>query len=319
MNERKGNILLWVEKYRPKTVNDVILPKRIKRDFEAFVKTKDIPNLLLSGSAGVGKTTVAKALCEELEYDYLMINGSLHGNIDTLRNRIQTFASTVSMGGQKKCVILDEADQISHQTQMGLRGFIEEFHKNCRFIFTCNFPKKILEPIHSRCTVFSFDFRKGEKKEVLTELFSRVKEILKTEDVGVKDYKIVVELIGKRFPDMRRLLNDLQRYSKSGSIDEGILLDDIDVDMKSLAKALISRQYKDISQWAEETYSKASGSVYSDIFKALEREGLLKTSSIPQAVLIANDFDRHHSFVADGALHLKAFLVTLMVECEFEK
>ena len=211
---------LWVEKYRPKKITDCILPESIKNTFIEFVGQKEIPNLLLAGGSGVGKTTVARALCEQLHADYILINGSEESGIDVLRNKIKTFASTVSLQGGYKVVILDEADYLNPQsTQPALRGFIEEFHKNCRFIFTCNFKNRIIEPLHSRCSVIEFKIN-GNKNQLANEFMGRVESILKAEKIGFED-KVIAELIMKHFPDWRRVLNELQRYSVSGRIDSG--------------------------------------------------------------------------------------------------
>ena len=233
---------LWVEKYRPKKITDCILPESIKNTFIEFVGQKEIPNLLLSGGSGVGKTTVARALCEELHADYILINGSEESGIDVLRNKIKQFASTVSLQSGSKVVILDEADYLNPQsTQPALRGFIEEFHRNCRFIFTCNFKNRIIEPLHSRCSVIEFKIN-GNKNQLAHEFMGRVESILKEEKIGFED-KVVAELIMKHFPDWRRVLNELQRYSVSGTIDTGILVNLAEVNLTELMTHLKKKEF----------------------------------------------------------------------------
>jgi len=233
---------LWVEKYRPKKITDCILPESIKNTFLEFVGQKEIPNLLLSGGSGVGKTTVARAVCEELHSDYILINGSEESGIDVLRNKIKTFASTVSLQGGRKVVILDEADYLNPQsTQPALRGFIEEFHRNCRFIFTCNFKNRIIEPLHSRCAVIEFKIN-GNKAILATQFMGRVEHILKAEGIGFEE-PVVAELIMKHFPDWRRVLNELQRYSVSGTIDSGILVNIAEVNLKELMMHLKNKEF----------------------------------------------------------------------------
>ena len=239
---------LWVEKYRPKKITDCILPESIKNTFLEFVGQKEIPNLLLAGGSGVGKTTVARALCEEIHADYILINSSEESGIDVLRNKIKTFASTVSLQGGRKVVILDEADYLNPQsTQPALRGFIEEFHRNCRFIFTCNFKNRIIEPLHSRCAVVEFKIN-GNKAILASQFMGKVEHILKTEGIGFEE-PVVAELIMKHFPDWRRVLNELQRYSVSGTIDTGILVNIIDVNWKELMGHLKNKEFKDVRKW----------------------------------------------------------------------
>ena len=229
---------LWVEQYRPKTIDDCILPDSLKSLFSAFIKKGEISNMLFSGTAGIGKTTVAKALCEQMNCDWIMINGSEEGGIDVLRNKIKNFASTVSLSGGKKVVILDEADYLNPQsTQPALRGFVEEFHKNCRFILTCNFKNRIIEPLHSRFSNIEFKVNPKDKPKLASRLFERAIYILKEQNVSYED-KVLVELITKHFPDFRKLINELQRYSVSGSIDAGILVNVSDENLKTLVTHL---------------------------------------------------------------------------------
>ena len=230
---------LWVEQYRPKKIDECILPDNLKKPFQGFVEQGEIPNLLLLGSAGVGKTTVAKALCEEIGASYIVINGSDEGRfIDTVRNRVKTFASTVSLvgGAPHKVVIIDEADNTTHDVQLSLRAFVEEFHSNCRFIFTCNFQNKIIEPLHSRCTVVDFRIAKAQQQKLQAQFFGRLKEILDENEIEYED-KILVKLIGRYFPDWRRLINETQRHSASGKIDTNILVDIADINLSTASSS----------------------------------------------------------------------------------
>ena len=243
------NEFLWVEKYRPANIADCVLPDRIKQNFEEIVKQGEIPNMLLCGTAGTGKTTVAKALCNELGVDYILINGSDESGIDVLRTKIRDFASTVSFGGQTKVVILDEADYLNpNSTQPALRAFIEEFSANCRFIFTCNFKNRIIEPLHSRCAVIDFKLNKDEKQLIASKFMGRLKYVLDEENINYSE-KVVAELLMKYFPDYRRTLNELQRYSKSGIIDEGILSNIAEVNIKGLVDSLKDKDFKKMRQW----------------------------------------------------------------------
>ena len=240
---------LWVEEYRPKTIDDCILPTSLKTLFKSFIKKGELSNLLFSGTPGIGKTTVAKALCEELNCDWIMINGSEEGGIDVLRNKIKNFASTVSLSGGKKVVILDEADYLNPQsTQPALRGFMEEFHKNCGFILTCNYKNRLIEPLHSRCSGVDFRIPKGEINKLCTQFFKRVKSILDEEAVKYDD-KVILELIKKHFPDFRKLINELQRYSVSGVIDAGILVNVSDENLKTLINHLKAKDFTEMRKW----------------------------------------------------------------------
>ena len=306
---------LWVEKYRPKKIIDCILPESIKNTFLEFVGQKEIPNLLLSGGSGVGKTTVARALCEELHADYILINGSEESGIDVLRNKIKTFASTVSLQGGYKVVILDEADYLNPQsTQPALRGFIEEFHKNCRFIFTCNFKNRIIEPLHSRCSVIEFKIN-GNKNQLAHEFMGRVGSILKEEKIGF-DEKVIAELIMKHFPDWRRVLNELQRYSVSGTIDSGILVNIAEVNMKELMGHLKGKDFKNVRKWVVDNIDNDPVKVFRKVYdKSYE---YMKPGSIPNAVLILGEYQYKSAFVADQEINLLACLTEIMSQCQFK-
>jgi DNA polymerase III delta prime subunit len=307
--------LLWVEKYRPKRVQDCVLPSGIKKTFQQMVDTGEVHNLLLSGTAGTGKTTIAKALCDELGCDFLLINCSEDGNIDTLRTKIRNFASTVSLGGGKKVVILDEFDYSNAQsTQPALRGFIEEFAANCRFILTCNFKNRIIEPLHSRCTTVEFSIPQKEKPRLAKEFMDRVKGIL--QDEGVKhDEKVVAELIMRYFPDFRKVLNELQRYSVGGEIDVGILQSVGEIRVKELAGFMKEKNFNEVRKWVVQNLDNDQTRIFRQIYDNLYV--YFKPESIPQAVLIISDYQYKAAFVADSEINLTACLVHLMMECEF--
>ena len=306
---------LWVEKYRPKKITDCILPESIKNTFIEFVGQKEIPNLLLSGGSGVGKTTVARALCEELHADYILINGSEESGIDVLRNKIKTFASTVSLQGGYKVVILDEADYLNPQsTQPALRGFIEEFHKNCRFIFTCNFKNRIIEPLHSRCSVIEFKIN-GNKNQLANEFMGRVESILKKEKIGFDD-KVIAELIMKHFPDWRRVLNELQRYSVSGTIDTGILVNIAEVSLKELMTHLKGKDFKNVRKWVVDNIDNDPVKVFRKVYDKMY--DYMKPGSIPNAVLVLGEYQYKSAFVADQEINLLACLTEIMSQCQFK-
>ena len=306
---------LWVEKYRPKTIDDCILPEGLKKSFREFVENKEIPNLLLCGSAGIGKTTVARALCEQLNTDYILINGSEEGNIDTLRGKIRSFASTVSLSGGTKVIILDEADYLNPQsTQPALRGFIEEFSGNCRFIFTANYANRIIGPLHSRCSVFTFKIPKGGAPEIASSFMKRTKQILEGESVKYSP-KVVATLITKHLPDWRRVLNELQRYGASGEIDEGILVN-TDLDVDSLCNLLKSKKYKEIRKWFVNNLDNDAPVLYRSLYDGFH--GKLKPSSIPQAVLLIADYSYKSAFIVDREINLMACLINIMADCEFK-
>ena len=306
---------LWVESYRPKSINDCILPDSIKNTFLEFIGQKEIPNLLLSGGSGVGKTTVARALCEQLKSDYIIINGSEESGIDVLRNKIKTFASTVSLQGGKKVVILDEADYLNPQsTQPALRGFIEEFHNNCRFIFTCNFKNRIIEPLHSRCAVIEFKIN-GNKAHLAAQFMGRVEKILKTENIGFEE-PVVAELIMKHFPDFRRVLNELQRYSVSGTIDSGILVNIAEVNMKSLMEYLKNKEFGNVRKWVVDNIDNDPVKIFRKVYEKLYE--YMETSSIPAAVLVIGKYQYYSAFVADPEVNLLACLTEIMTQCQFK-
>ena len=307
--------ILWVEEYRPKTIDDCILPSSIKKTFQEFINKRDIPNLLLSGGAGVGKTTVARALCSELETDYMIINGSEEGNIDTLRTKIKHFASTVSLSGGQKVVILDEADYLNPQsTQPALRGFIEEFHKNCRFIFTCNFKNRIIEPLHSRCSVIEFKIN-GNRQKLAGQLLDRCVNILNKNNIEY-DKKVVAELIMKHFPDNRRVLNELQRYSVSGKIDSGILVNLSEVSMKELALHLKEKEFTKVRKWVVDNIDNDPTKIFRKIYDNLYTH--LEPGTIPAAVILIGEYQYKSAFVADQEINLLACLTEMMTQCRFK-
>ena len=307
---------LWVEKYRPKTIEKTILPANLKAVFQQFVNQKNVPNLLLCGKAGVGKTTVARAMLEELGCDYIIINGSMNGNIDTLRVEIKNFASTVSFSGGRKYVILDEADYLNpNSTQPALRNFMEEFSKNCGFILTCNFKNKIIDPLQSRCSVVDFTIPKEERTAMANAFFKLVCNILDTE--GVKfDPKAVAEVVKKHFPDWRRVLNELQRYSATGKIDSGILTDIKQVSIKALVKDMKDKNFTSVRKWVGENSDIDTSSFFRELYDTASE--YLETKSIPQLVLILADYQYKAAFVADQEINIAACLTEIMVECTFK-
>jgi len=307
---------LWVEQYRPKTIEDCILPESLKTLFSSFVKKGELSNLLFSGTPGIGKTTVAKALCEEMNCDWIMINGSEEGGIDVLRNKIKNFASTVSLSGGKKVVILDEADYLNPQsTQPALRGFVEEFHKNCRFILTCNFKNRIIEPLHSRFSNIEFKVNPKDKPKLASKLFERAIYILKEQNISYED-KVLVELITKHFPDFRKLINELQRYSVSGSIDAGILVNVSDENLKTLITHLKNKEFSDMRKWVVNNLDNDPVKIFRKIYDTLYSN--LEPSTIPHAVLIIADYQYKSAFVADQEINLVACLTELMSQVKFK-
>ena len=309
---------LWVEQYRPKKIDECILPDNLKKPFQGFVEQGEIPNLLLLGSAGVGKTTVAKALCEEIGASYIVINGSDEGRfIDTVRNRVKTFASTVSLvgGAPHKVVIIDEADNTTHDVQLSLRAFVEEFHSNCRFIFTCNFQNKIIEPLHSRCTVVDFRIAKAQQQKLQAQFFGRLKEILDENEIEYED-KILVKLIGRYFPDWRRLINETQRHSASGKIDTNILVDIADINLDQLLVALKNKEFTTVRKWVVENIDNDPNIVMRKIYNLLYEQ--IKPKYIPEAVLILAKYQYQIAFVADQEVNLLACLTEVMMGCEFK-
>jgi len=307
---------LWVEKYRPNKLEDCILPDELKNTFQQFINQQNIPNLLLSGSAGVGKTTVAKAMLEELGADYIVVNGSLHGNIDTLRTEIMNFATTVSFSEGRKYVILDEADYLNPQsTQPALRNFMEEYSKNCGFILTCNFKNRIIEPLQSRCSVIDFLFPKKLAPSLAGSFFTRVKTILDQEEVKY-DEKVLAEIIQRHFPDWRRVLNELQRYSVSGIIDVGILSNSSQNAFKSLIALLKGKQFSDMRKWVAQNIDSDPTSIMRQLYDSSSE--VIKPSSIPQLVLLIGEYQYKSAFVADQEVNLVAFLTQVMADVEFK-
>ena len=309
------NQILWTENYRPRKISECILPPPIKKTFLEFVKKNELPNLLLSGGSGVGKTTVARALCEELHRDYMIINGSEESGIDILRTKIKSFASTVSLQGSQKVVILDEADYLNPQsTQPALRGFIEEFHNNCRFIFTCNFKNRIIEPLHSRCAVIEFKIN-GNKAILATQFMGRVEHILKREGIGFEE-PVVAELIMKHFPDWRRVLNELQRYSVSGTIDSGILVNLAEVNLKELMLHLKNKEFSKVRKWVVDNIDNDPVKVFRKIYEKMYE--YMKPASIPNAVIVLGEYQYKSAFVADQEINLLACLTEIMSQCQFK-
>ena len=309
---------LWVEKYRPKTIDDCILPETIKKTFQAFLETGEIPNLLLSGPPGIGKTTVARALCESLGADYIIINGSDEGRfLDTVRNQAKNFASTVSLQqtGTHKIIIIDEADNTTHDVQLLLRANIEAFYKNCRFIFTCNYKNKILEPLHSRCAVVDFTINGGTKPTIAAAFFKRLNDILDKERVEA-DKKVLAELVNKHFPDWRRVLNECQRYSVSGRIDAGILATFSDVKVNDLIKNLKEKNFSEVRKWCVNNLDNDPAVLLRHIYDGLS--DTLDGPSIAAAVLVIAKYQYQMAFVADQEINMLACLTEIMVECEFK-
>jgi len=308
--------ILWVEKYRPQTIEDCILPSELKQTFQQFVENEEIPNLLLTGTAGVGKTTIAKAMLEQIGCTYMMINGSEESGIDTLRTKIKNFASTVSMDGKRKYVILDEADYLNPQsTQPALRGFIEEFSKNCGFILTCNFRNRIIEPLHSRCSTVEFRIPNAEKPKLASQFMKRVQHILETENVKSND-DVVATLIGKFFPDWRRTLNELQRYSATGQIDSGILVNLSDSSIQELLSFIKNKEFTNTRKWIVHNLDNDPSRIYRRIYDSLYDS--VAPSSIPHCVLILADYSYKSAFVADQEINLLACLTEIMQQVEFK-
>ena len=309
---------LWVEKYRPKNIEHCILPPSVKSTFKSFVEQGEIPNLLLSGTAGVGKTTIAKALCNELGADFYVINGSDEGRfLDTVRNQAKNFAATVSLtaGAKHKVLIIDEADNTTPDVQLLLRASIEEFQKNCRFIFTCNFKNKIIEPLHSRTTVIDFNVRGKIKQQLAASFFARCKGILTAEDVTISE-KVLAEVVNKYFPDFRRTLNELQRYASTGSIDTGILATLGDAKIDSLVSALKAKKFNDVKKWVTQNIDSDPQSIMRTLYDSLA--SIMTPPSIPAAILIIADYQYKAAFVVDQEINLLACLTQIMVECNFD-
>lgn len=306
--------MLWVEKYRPKTIEDCILPDRIKKPFQEYVNKEEIPNMILAGTAGTGKTTVARAMCEQIGADYIMINGSDESGIDTLRVKIKGFASSVSLMGGRKVIIIDEADYLNpNSTQPAFRGVIEEFSGNCSFIFTCNFKNRIIEPLHSRCAVIDFKLKNGERAKMATAFMKRIETVLKNEGIEYEP-SVVAEIITKFFPDYRRVLNELQRYSTFGKIDTGILAANDNVRIKEITKLIGEKNFTEIRKWVANNSDNDVNLVYREIYDNLYET--LKKETIPQAVILLAKYQYQAAFCADQEINLLAFLTELMIECE---
>ena len=306
---------LWVEKYRPMSISDIVLPESLKQTFQKIVVSKELPNMLFTGTAGLGKTTVARALCKELELDYILINGSEEGNIDTLRTKIKQFASSVSLQGGYKVVILDEADYLNPQsTQPALRGFIEEFSKNCRFILTCNFKNRIIEPLHSRCGVYEFNTSKKDMAELCQSFMAKCQTILNNEQVEHDD-KAIAELILKFAPDWRRVLNELQRYSVNGKIDTGIVNNLKDKNYDDLFNHLKTKDFKKMRSWVVNNIDTDASAIFRAIYDRMVDK--VAPQSIPQLVLLLADYQYKNAFVADHELNVVACLTEVMSDVQF--
>ena len=308
---------LWVEKYRPQSIDDCILPESLKKTFKEYIAQGELPTFLFSGTAGVGKTTVAKALCNEIGAEYIMINGSDEGrSIDILRTTIKSFASTVSLTDAKKVVIIDEADYMNAQSvQPALRSMIEEFSSNCRFIFTCNFKNRIIEPLHSRSAVIEFKIDSGEKQQIAAQFFKRVTQILKNEEIEF-DPKVVAELVTKHFPDYRRILNELQRYSVSGKIDSGILVNMSEESFKGLVNLMKDKNFTEVRKWVAKNSDADTTSLFRELYDTATQ--YVEVNSIPQLVLILADYQYKAAFVADHELNIMAALTEVMGNCKFK-
>ena len=307
---------LWVEKYRPKKIADAILPDDLKATFQEFVNNQNIPNLILAGGPGVGKTTIARAMLEELNVDYIIINGSMNGNIDTLRNEIKSYASSMSFVGGRKYVILDEADYLNPQsTQPALRNFMEEFSSNCGFILTCNDLNRIIAPLHSRCSVIQFKIVNGTKKKLAAQFIKRIEDILKKENIEYEK-DVIAEIIMKYLPDWRRVLNELQRYSIVGKIDSGILSNTSNANIKELIKSLKEKDFGSMRKWVVQNLDNEPQAIFRQIFDSANDH--LEKNSIPQLVLYLADYQYKAAFVVDQEINLVAFLTQVMADCEFK-
>jgi DNA polymerase III delta prime subunit len=307
---------LWVEKYRPTNINDCILPDELKKTFGLFVKDKHIPNLILSGGPGVGKTTVAKAMLDEIGATYMMINGSEESGIDILRTKIKNFASTVSLEGGRKYIILDEADYLNAQsTQPALRGFMEEFHKNCGFILTCNYKNRLIPPLHSRCSVVDFVIPNSEKPKLASNFFARIQEILGQENIQFES-KAVAELLNKHFPDWRRVLNELQRYSVSGKIDAGVLVNMSQANIGELMQSLKEKEFTNVRKWIVNNLDNDPVRIFRRVYDSLYDH--LDGSTIPHAVVILAEYQHKAAFVSDHEINLLACMTELMGQVKFK-
>jgi len=316
MMETRDDQFLWVEKYRPQNIDDCILPEGLKQNFKQFIASGELPTFLFCGGAGVGKTTVARALCNEIDAEYMFINGSEESGIDVLRTKIKNFASSISLEGRTKVVILDEADYLNaNSTQPALRAFIEEFSNNCRFIFTCNYKHRIIEPLHSRCAVVDFKVEGKDKPKMAAQIFKRVCTILKQEGVEF-DEKVISELVLKHFPDFRRIINELQRYSVSGKIDTGILVNLNDESFVDLVANLKSRNYSEVRKWVGKNSDVDSVEIFRNLYDTANEK--MEPASIPNLVLILADYQHKAAFVADHEINTMAALTEVMAQCKFK-
>jgi len=312
----RDDMFLWVEKYRPQKIDDCVLPTSLKTTFKQYIDQGELPNFLFCGTAGTGKTTAAKALCNEIGAEYLLINGSEESGIDTLRTKIKGFASTISLTDSKKVVILDEADYLNpNSTQPALRAFIEEFSNNCRFIFTCNFKNRIIEPLHSRCAVVEFKIPTEEKQKIAAGFYRRVADILSIEQVEF-DPKVVAELVTKHFPDYRRILNELQRYSVSGKIDSGILINMSEESFKNLIRLMKEKDFTEVRKWIGKNSDTDTTSLFRQLYDTASIN--IESASIPSLVLILADYQYKSAFVADHELNNMAALTEIMAQCKFK-
>ena len=309
--------LLWVEKYRPKTIEDCILPESIKKTLRDVVSQNKIPNMMFTGTSGIGKTTAARAICNETQADYLIINGSDEGRmIDTLRTKLTQFCSTISLSGSRKVVIIDEADYMNADSvQPAMRNFTERFADNCSFIFTCNYKNRIIEPIHSRCAVIDFSLKNGEKQVIAARFMKRVEGILTDESIDY-DKEVIAKLVLKHFPDFRRVLNELQRYSTSGEINSGVLANIKEMNLKELIDSLREKNFSKMRQWVVANVDNDPATVYRKIYDELYN--VVDKGSIPQAVLTIAEYQYKSAFVADQELNMTACLTEIMKECQFK-
>jgi replication factor C small subunit len=309
-----SNDFLWVEKYRPTKISECILEELTANIFNGFIKNKEIPHLMLAGSAGIGKTTIAKILCKEIESDFIMINASDERGIDTIRNKVKQFASSRSFSSSVKVIILDEADSLTPEAQKAIRGVFEEFYRNCRFILTCNYKNKLIEPIHSRCSVIDFSIKPLNKPALALKLLDRVNYILTTESIRY-DKEVLVQLIMKFFPDFRRLINELQRYSSTGEINSGILSSN-SIRIVELIKFLSKKEFTNVRKWVVDNIDNESNAIFRLIYDSLYDH--LKPASIPEAVIIIADYQYKSAFVADSEINTLAALTEIMLRCEFK-
>jgi len=317
MIESRDEQFLWVEKYRPQKIDDCILPESLKKTFKDYIAQGELPHFLLCGTAGVGKTTVAKALCNEIGAEYVILNGSdTGGHIDTLRTTIKVFATSVSLTDAKKVIILDEADYLqANSTQPALRNYMEEFSANCRFIFTANYKNRIIEPIHSRCAVIEFKIDNKEKQEIAAAFFKRATTIRKQENIEF-DPKVVAELVTKHFPDYRRILNELQRYSVSGKIDSGILVNMSQESFKGLVKLMKDKDFTEVRKWVAKNSDADTTALFRELYDTATTN--MDGNSIPQMILILADYQYKAAFVADHELNIMAALTEIMAQCKFK-